>query len=43
MPYGVKDVKNKEGFSRRYDEIFKARPMPRNVSTANREKNPLAL
>jgi hypothetical protein len=23
MPYGVKAVKNKEGFSRRYDEIFK--------------------
>ena len=23
MPYGVKAVKNKEGFSRRYNEIFK--------------------
>ena len=23
MPYGVKAVKNKEGFLRRYDEIFK--------------------
>ena len=23
MPYGIKAVKNKEGFSRRYDEIFK--------------------
>jgi hypothetical protein len=23
VPYGVKAVKNKEGFSRRYDEIFK--------------------
>ncbi len=23
MPYGVKAVKNKEDFTRRYDEIFK--------------------